>query len=90
MYVNLLPECMQANNFDQLCINYVNERFQHLFIERMLIEEKIWYEKDGLDVPFVPFFDNGDILRKVSQCILIMVFYHFFLNIITMNFLHFY
>lgn len=61
-YENLFTECMQANNFDQLCINYVNENFQHLFVERMLIDEKIWYEKDGLDVPFVPFFDNTDIL----------------------------
>lgn len=35
----------EANNtFDQLCINYINERIQNLFVDIMLKKEKQWYD----------------------------------------------
>lgn len=62
-----------SNSFDQLCINYVNEQFQQFFTQRVLNEEKEWYEKEKIDVPFVPFFDNcgiiGIVARKTSKLI---------------------
>lgn len=50
------------NTFDQLCINYTNERLQHFFVTMMLSKEKQWYADQSLDVPFVPFFDNAAII----------------------------
>lgn len=52
------------NTFDQICINYVNERIQNLFVKLMLSTEKQWYESQALDVPFVEFFDNSNIIGK--------------------------
>lgn len=53
---------MEHNTFDQLCINYTNERLQNFFVEIMLSKEKQWYEQQSLKVPFVPFFDNASII----------------------------
>lgn len=50
------------NSFDQLCINYVNEHVQQFFIQRILRREKEWYDKEKIDVPFVPFLDNYGII----------------------------
>lgn len=46
------------NTYDQLCINYSNERMQKLFVDLKLSVEKEWYNIEGLNIPFVPFFDN--------------------------------
>lgn len=58
------------NSFDQLCINYSNERFQHYFVDVMLLEEKKWYDSQGLEIPFIPFFDNAHIIGKTHFIIL--------------------
>lgn len=50
------------NTFDQLCINYTNERMQNFFIKIMLAKEKEWYNSQSLDVPFVQFLDNAHII----------------------------
>lgn len=55
------------NTFDQLCINYSNERIQQLFVDIKLAEEKRWYDVEGLNIPFVPFFDNSHIVGKYSS-----------------------
>lgn len=52
------------NSFDQLCINYSNERFQQYFFDVMLVKEKECYGSQGLDIPFIPFFDNFHIVGK--------------------------
>lgn len=52
------------SSFEQFWINYVNERFQQLFVKKMLKIEEEWYKKDGLDVPNIPFFDNIGILGE--------------------------
>lgn len=53
---------MQPNSFEQLSINYTNERFQQLFVRKMLTIEEDWYRQDGLNVPNIPFFDNQNII----------------------------
>lgn len=50
------------NSFDQLCINYSNERLQKLFVDLMLSTEKKWYDSQKLEIPFVEFFDNTHII----------------------------
>lgn len=59
-------ECLTATNntFDQLCINYSNERVQNFFVDRMLLREKEYYDNQCLNIPFVPFLDNSLIIGK--------------------------
>lgn len=53
----------EANNlFDQLCINYINERMQNFFVDLKLLEEKRWFDKQKMDVQFVEFLDNSPII----------------------------
>lgn len=56
----------ESNTFDQLCINYTNERMQNLFVTRKISDEKHWYNSQGLDIPFVEFFDNSCIIGMIS------------------------
>lgn len=60
----------RVNTFDQLCINYTNERLQVLFVELKLVEEKRWYDNQGLDIPFVQFFDNSQIIGMIFLLVL--------------------
>ncbi|XP_031625659.1 myosin heavy chain 95F-like [Contarinia nasturtii] len=57
-------ECLTEmdNTFDQLCINYANERMQEFFIDRTLLKEKQWYDAQELDIDFVSFFNNNHIV----------------------------
>lgn len=66
LYFRIESNLHGPNTFDQLCINYVNEKFQQFFIQRVLIREKQWYDKERLDAPFVPFLDNCDIIGKAT------------------------
>lgn len=56
----------EGNTFDQLCINYGNERLQIFFVKLKLSEEKQWYDTQGLDIPFVEYFDNSHIIGMKS------------------------
>lgn len=53
---------LRDNTFDQLCINYCNERFQQYFVNLMLDQEKKWYNAQNLKVPFVQYLDNSQII----------------------------
>lgn len=39
---------------------------QHFFVNLIIIKEKKWYEKERLEIPFVPFFNNVDIVGKYT------------------------
>lgn len=62
-------ECLPTanNTFDQLCINYSNERVQNFFVHRMLLKEKEYYNSQDLKIPFVPFLDNSIVIGKYDQ-----------------------
>lgn len=64
-----LLECRSqaTNNYDQFCINYINEKFQQEFVERMLIRDKKWYDKEMVDVKFIDFFDNSAIVGRQND-----------------------
>lgn len=49
-------EIFKSNSFEQLCINYTNEKLQQLFIELVLKREQEEYRKEGIkwtDVEYV-------------------------------------
>ena len=51
-------EIFQQNGFEQLCINYVNEKLQQIFIELTLRAEQDEYEREGIAWKPIPFFNN--------------------------------
>mmetsp|Transcript_10766 Transcript_10766/g.16368 ORF Transcript_10766/g.16368 Transcript_10766/m.16368 type:complete len:1196 (-) Transcript_10766:132-3719(-) len=51
-------EIFQNNGFEQLCINYVNEKLQQIFIELTLRAEQDEYRSEGITWTPIPFFNN--------------------------------
>lgn len=51
-------EIFDNNSFEQLCINYVNEKLQQIFIDLTLKAEQEEYEREGIQWTPIPFFNN--------------------------------
>ena len=69
-YVGVLDiagfEYFTVNSFEQFCINYCNEKLQQFFNERILKEEQLLYEKEGLGVRKIMYVDNQDCIDLIE------------------------
>ncbi|XP_050315844.1 unconventional myosin IC [Anthonomus grandis grandis] len=60
-------EILEKNSFEQLCINFCNEKLQQLFIELTLRSEQEEYEKEGIQWEHVTYFDNKIICDLIEE-----------------------
>lgn len=60
-------EIMKHNSFEQLCINYCNEKLQQHFLEFVFKKETEIYIKEGIDYEDVKFQDNQDMLDLIEK-----------------------
>lgn len=60
-------EIFDNNSFEQLCINYCNEKLQQLFIELVLKQEQEEYERENINWQHIDYFNNKIICDLVEQ-----------------------
>ena len=60
-------EIFEKNSFEQLCINYANERLQQLFNNSTFKEEETVYRNEGVEFQHVDFIDNSEVLDMLEN-----------------------
>eukprot|EP00516_Mucochytrium_quahogii_P005474 CAMPEP_0203751320 /NCGR_PEP_ID=MMETSP0098-20131031/5412_1 /ASSEMBLY_ACC=CAM_ASM_000208 /TAXON_ID=96639 /ORGANISM=" , Strain NY0313808BC1" /LENGTH=935 /DNA_ID=CAMNT_0050640985 /DNA_START=162 /DNA_END=2966 /DNA_ORIENTATION=+ len=59
-------EIFESNSFEQLCINYCNEKLQQLFIELTLRTEQDEYKSEGIVWEHIDFFNNKTVCDLIE------------------------
>ncbi|KAF0695692.1 Aste57867_13514 [Aphanomyces stellatus] len=59
-------EAFDHNSFEQLCINYANEKLQQKFVQDVLKTVQAEYEEEGISWSHVNFADNQDVLDLIE------------------------
>ncbi len=59
-------ESFQINRFEQLCINYANEKLQQKFTQDVFRSVQAEYEYEGLALDLITFDDNTDVLDLIE------------------------
>jgi len=59
-------ECFNENSFEQLCINYANERLQQQFAGHLFKLEQQIYEEEGVDWQYISFQDNQECVDLIE------------------------
>jgi len=59
-------EIFTKNLFEQLCINFVNERLQQTFIQLTIKSEQEDYAAEGIAWTPIPFFDNAVVIELIE------------------------
>ncbi|KAJ9092356.1 class II myosin [Naganishia friedmannii] len=60
-------EIFQDNSFEQLCINYVNEKLQQIFIELTLKTEQEEYVREQIKWTPIKYFDNAVVCALIED-----------------------
>jgi myosin-5 len=59
-------ESFAVNGFEQLCINYANEKLQQKFTEDIFKNVQAEYEAEGIDIAEITYDDNTDVLDLIE------------------------
>lgn len=60
-------EIFEKNSFEQLCINYVNEKLQQIFIQLTLKTEQEEYEREQIKWTPIKYFDNKVVCSLIED-----------------------
>ncbi|KAI2641055.1 P-loop containing nucleoside triphosphate hydrolase protein [Xylaria nigripes] len=60
-------EIFEKNSFEQLCINYVNEKLQQIFIQLTLKAEQEEYTREQIQWTPIKYFDNKVVCDLIEQ-----------------------
>jgi myosin I len=60
-------EIFEKNSFEQLCINYVNEKLQQIFIQLTLKTEQEEYAREKIQWTPIKYFDNKIVCDLIEQ-----------------------
>eukprot|EP00536_Pseudo-nitzschia_multiseries_P014246 jgi/Psemu1/327483/estExt_fgenesh1_pg.C_6780003 len=60
-------ESFARNRYEQLCINYCNEKLQAKFTEDIFRSVQEEYEKEGVPLDEITYDDNSDVLRLLES-----------------------
>lgn len=60
-------EIFEKNSFEQLCINYVNEKLQQIFIQLTLKAEQEEYAREKIKWTPISYFDNKVVCELIEQ-----------------------
>jgi myosin-5 len=60
-------EIFKANSFEQLCINYANERLQQLFNSYIFQQEQEEYRAEGIDWITIGFNNNNECVELLEK-----------------------
>ena len=61
------PPAPQHNSFEQLCINFVNERLQQIFIELTLKAEQDEYRSENIPWTEVEYYNNKPLCELIEN-----------------------
>jgi myosin-5 len=59
-------ESFVTNRFEQLCINYANEKLQQKFTEDIFRSVQAEYEAEGIELADISYDDNTDVLDLIE------------------------
>ena len=60
-------EVFEKNSFEQLCINYANEKLHNQFIHYYFKHEQQEYEQENINVEFIEYKDNTACLALIEN-----------------------
>jgi myosin I len=60
-------EIFERNSFEQLCINYVNEKLQQIFIQLTLKTEQEEYAREQIQWTPIKYFDNKVVCDLIEE-----------------------
>ena len=60
-------EIFDKNSFEQLCINYVNEKLQQIFIQLTLKAEQEEYAREQIQWTPIKYFDNKVVCQLIEE-----------------------
>ena len=60
-------ESFETNSFEQLCIDYANERLHNFFLMRVFVFEIELYKMQNLQVPVLTYPDNSKIIELLEN-----------------------